>query len=386
MKLFKNADVYAPEHLGKKDVLVEGSRIARIADCIVPCGDPCDVEIFDLEGKRLMPGYIDLHVHVTGGGGEQGPASRTPEASLAELLDCGVTTVVGLLGTDGISRSLENLLAKVRALKEEGITCYMMTGSYGFPPETLTGSVERDIVLIDEVIGVKTALSDHRSSNPRGEDVIRLATAARRAGLLSPCCGIVTMHMGSGKAGLEPVFYALENSDVPAKNLLPTHVNLRGKALLDESIRFAKMGGVIDLTTGTGMISSRELAEQIRYCVEQGAPLEHLTVSSDGYGSQPRFNEAGECVGLTYAASEGLHGLMRAMAEENVMDLAQALTLVTKNPASVIDKNGVKGCIAAGADADLLICDENFDIHCVVAMGRIAVWEKEHILKGRFEK
>lgn len=81
--------------------------------------------------------------------------------------------------------SVENLVAKARALTEEGMTVYTLTSSYGYPPTTLTGSVERDIILVPPMIGVKVAVSDHRSSNPGGEELIALATAARRAGLLS---------------------------------------------------------------------------------------------------------------------------------------------------------------------------------------------------------
>ena len=76
-------------------------------------------------------------------------------------------------------------VAKARALTEEGMTVYTLTSSYGYPPTTLTGSVERDIILVPPMIGVKVAVSDHRSSNPGGEELIALATAARRAGLLS---------------------------------------------------------------------------------------------------------------------------------------------------------------------------------------------------------
>lgn len=386
MKLFKNADVYAPEYLGKKDIFTEGGKIAHVGDIIHGHSGIPNLEIIDLKGKRLVPGYVDLHVHLTGGGGEQGPASRTPEAQLHELLDCGVTTAVGLLGTDGLSRSLENLLQKVRALTEEGITCYMLTGSYGYPPVTLTGGVERDMVLINEVIGVKTAVSDHRSSNPQGEELIRLAAETRRAGLLGSCCGIVTMHMGSGKEGMEPIFYALDHSDVPIGTFLPTHVNMRGKKLLDEAICFAKRGGTIDLTAGDDWEKSIELAKQVLYCRKQGAALERLTLSSDGYGSMPRFDETGRCIGLTYSTPKGLHQFVRAMTQEQGAELSDALMLVTKNPASVLNQGGVKGCIAPGADADMLVYDQNLEIESVIAKGQFAVRNGQHMLKSCFEE
>ena len=212
IKLLKNANVYAPEKLGKKDILIEGEKILLMQDSIEGYEGLPGVETYDLEGKIVVPAYIDMHVHITGGGGEQGPASRVPESQLSEFLKNGITTVVGLLGTDGVTRSVENLVAKARALTEEGMTVYTLTSSYGYPPTTLTGSVERDIILVPPMIGVKVAVSDHRSSNPGGEELIALATAARRAGLLSNTPGLVTMHMGDGEGRLDPVFYVLDHS------------------------------------------------------------------------------------------------------------------------------------------------------------------------------
>ena len=103
MKVLKQGDIYAPEHLGRKDILIEGSRIARIADHIDEYDQIEEVEKVDLGGHILTPGYMDTHVHITGGGGESGPATRVPEASLSVLVKNGITTVVGLLGTDGIT-------------------------------------------------------------------------------------------------------------------------------------------------------------------------------------------------------------------------------------------------------------------------------------------
>lgn len=266
MKLLKHANVYTPAPLGKRDVLIEGERILRIAEEITGYDELPDVDVYDLSGKTLVPAYIDLHVHITGGGGEQGPASRVPESSLSTFFKNGITTVVGLLGTDGITRSLENLVAKARALTEEGMTVYTLTSSYGYPPTTLTGSVERDIVLIPPMIGVKVAVSDHRSSNPGGAELIALATAARRAGLLSGTPGLVTMHMGSGKAKLDPIFYVLDHSDVPAKNLLPTHM-LRSPELIDAGVELVKRGGYIDCTAGSDEVAVKEDAESsLIYC------------------------------------------------------------------------------------------------------------------------
>ena len=82
----------------------------------------------------IVPGFIDQHVHVTGGGGGGGFATRGPEAMLTDLTRWGITTVVGITGTDGTTRTPVALLAKVRALEIEGLTAYMWTGAYDVPP------------------------------------------------------------------------------------------------------------------------------------------------------------------------------------------------------------------------------------------------------------
>ena len=206
---------------------------------------------------------------------------------MEDIAATGVTTVLGLLGTDGITRSLENLYAKVEALNEEGISAYMLTGSYSLPSVTLTGSVERDIALISPCIGVKLALSDHRSSHPSVRMLTDAAAAARMGGLISGKKGLVTIHMGSGEAGISPLFEMLEQSDIPIGNLLPTHMG-RTDALFAQGLELIKKGGNIDLTAGDG-----EAAQRIFEAEKQGIDLESITVSSDGYGSQPRFDAGG---------------------------------------------------------------------------------------------
>ena len=384
IKLLKNANVYAPEPLGKKDLLIVGETICRIDDKIEGYEGLPDVETFDLEGKILVPGYIDVHVHITGGGGEQGPASRVPESQLSIFTTNGITTVVGLLGTDGITRSIENLVAKARALNEEGMTVYTLTSAYGYPPTTMTGSVEKDIMMIPPMIGVKVAVSDHRSSNPTGENLITLATAARRAGLLSNTPGLVTMHMGDGKAGLAPVFYVLDNSNVSPKNLLPTHI-LRTPELMDEGTELIRRGGYIDCTVGSTPEEMEEEAAKIAELLSrEGVSAEHMTMSTDAFGSQPVFNDMGECTGLTYASPKYLHETVKSLVRRGV-ELEEVLKMVTSTPADLLGKKGIKGCVAAGADADFLILDNDLKIESLFMRGKTAIWKGEVRIKGRFE-
>ena len=207
MIIIQNANVYAPDKLGKKDVLVAGGKILAIAEKIMPSKIPGIImELIDASGKTLIPGLIDAHVHIAGAGGEGGPSTRTPEMHLSQMLAGGITSVVGCLGTDGITRDPQTVLMKAKALRTEGVSAWMYTGSYQVPTPTITGSIARDLSLIEEVIGVgEIALSDHRSSWPTTPELIRLAEEARVGGMLGGKAGIVNIHMGDAKTLSSPL-------------------------------------------------------------------------------------------------------------------------------------------------------------------------------------
>ena len=382
--LIKGAQVYAPEKLGKRDILLAGGKIERIGDGIDICG--VDVDIIDGEGMRVIPGIIDQHVHLIGGGGENGFSSRTPEVTLSNITRWGITTVVGLLGTDGTSRHMESLLAKARGLTEEGISTYIYSGSYEIPLVTLTGSVRRDIMLIDKIIGVgEVAISDHRSSAPKIDDIEYIAAEARVAGMLSRKAGVVHIHLGGGKTGFKMINEIIERSDIPIFHFRPTHVN-RDKKLLEEAMDFAKRGGMIDITssTGPGRADKNDPAKAVRYLIDNRTPIENITMSSDGNGSLPAFDKDGDITGLVAAPLSSMYYQLKAMVQEENVPLEEALKVMTSNVADGLRLYG-KGRVVEGMDGDVVMLDSNFDIKYVFANGRRMVDDGEVVVKGVFE-
>ena len=249
--LIRHADLYDPCHAGLRDILILNGTVAHIAPDI-DVGDLPGLEVLDAEGRAVVPGYIDQHVHIIGGGGESGPFSRTPEVPLSEVTRAGVTTVVGVIGTDGTTRHPESLLAKARALETEGISAYILTGSYELPLHTLTGDARRDIILIDKVLGIgELAISDHRSSQPTKDELKRVMTQARLGGMLSGKAGVVQFHLGTGKTGLRTLVEVIEETEIPAKHFIPTHLN-RDPALFAEAKEFARLGGWASTTFESG--------------------------------------------------------------------------------------------------------------------------------------
>ena len=381
MLLIKNANVYAPEFLGKKDVLVCGEKIEYMADSIDVPHIPC--KVIDANGKRLVPGMIDQHVHITGGGGEGSFHTRAPEMQMSEMIEHGLTTVVGLLGTDGITRSVENVYAKAMGLYEEGVSAYILTGAYDYPSPTITGSIEKDLTFIHNVLGLKLAISDHRAPNVSTQELIQIASKMRVHGMLSGKPGFVALHMGDAKSGLVPVAEAVEFTAIPIKIFRPTHVN-RNPRLLEQGYEFLTLGGYVDFTCG--FEEEKSPARCIKTAMERRLPLEHITISSDGHGSWSTYDENGTLVEMGVAGMDALYHELKRMVELYEIPLEQALTFVTSNVAEGLGLQDKKGCVKIGADADLVLLDDTFVIDTVVARGQVMLEEGKLLRKGTYEK
>jgi beta-aspartyl-dipeptidase (metallo-type) len=336
-----------------------------------------------------VPGLIDGHVHMTGGGGEGGFATRTPELVLSDVIRGGVTTVVGCLGTDGVTRSLENLLAKARALDEEGISTFIYTGYYAVPTATFTGSVERDLLLIDKVIGAgEVALSDHRSTQPTFDEVVRLAAEARRGGILSGKAGVVNIHLGDGRRGLSMLRRIIEETEIPPTQFLPTHIN-RNPELFAEGIAFAQAGGLVDFTTSSvpAFIEDGEVpcSRGLRLMLGAGVNVSQITFTSDGQGSLPVFDANGRFERLGVGRVTSLFAAVREAVIDEGVPLETALQVITSNPARILKLRG-KGRLAAGADADVTLLDpKTLEIRGVIAKGRWMMRDGQLVVKGTFE-
>ena len=355
------------------DLLFAGCRIAAIAADLTSYGTLA--EDYDAEGRVGVPGYFDQHVHVTGGGGEGGFIYKVPEITLSSIVEGGVTSLVGLLGTDGITRSVENLVSKVYALREQGISAWCLTGSYDYPSPTLTGSAERDIAFIDPVIGIKIAISDHRGPQITKDELIRLGAHARVAGLLSGKAGIVHLHTGRMPGGLSVLFDAVNGCDLPITVFRPTHLG----NCYDDAIRFAKMGGYIDFTAGDAEKAASQLAAAYRE-----VPADRVTLSSDSNGSMPIWNEKKEMVGIGVGKISMLHDVVKVLVNRYGYSVEDAVRPITVAPARALGMKQ-KGELAEGFDADLVLYDDCLNIDAVFAKGRPMMWNKEVLAKGVFE-
>lgn len=392
MLLVRNAILYAPAPLGRKDILAAGGEIVAIADSIDPRRLPCEVDVLDAGGLLALPGLVDGHVHILGGGGEGGYSTRTPELRVVDCVRAGVSTVIGTLGTDGVARSMESLVAKAYSLREQGLSAWIYSGSYRVPPATVTGDLMRDIMMIDPVIGAgEVAISDHRSSRPSLAELGRMTSEARVGGLLSGKAGIVNLHVGDAPAGLAPLEELVAAGDLPRTQFLPTHCG-RSERLFDEARRWAAAGGWVDFTASGAAPSGASpqpgdgipAPAAIRAMRDAGL-LGRVTCSSDGQGSLPVFDATGACVGLSVGTCASLWEAVRGAVLSGGVALEEAARTVTSNPAEAL-RLGRKGRLAEGLDADILLVDpDGLRVSGLVARGRVAMAGGQVLMKGNFE-
>ncbi len=373
-KLLKDATVYSPEFIGNKDILLCFDKVALIEDKINPTGLK-DVEIVNCDGKIVFPGFIDLHVHITGGGGEGGFTTRTEEAKAEDILKYGITTVVGVLGADGVTRNMQNLYAKARQLELEGLSTYIYTGSYQVPVITLTGNIQNDMVFVDKVIGVgEICLADSRAFEPSFDEISRIAAQTRNGAIISGKAGLVHFHLGLGESAMEYMFRLSNETLIPKQHILPTHVN-RTKVLFSRALEYLKQGGNIDLTAG--FIPSDKDKEcvatydALRTVLDRNLDFSGITISSDAYGSVPTFDENGNVVSSETVSCKILFDEVRTAIKHRGIPVETAIGIITKNAAQRLKIDDRKGTLEVGKDADCVICDSALNIVNVISKGKM---------------
>lgn len=388
-KLIKNIELYNPHPVGRTDILICNNKIIKISQVIDFPTEKFETDIIDGTDFIAVPGFIDQHVHFIGGGGEGGPSTRTPEVQLSALTTAGITTAVGLLGTDGITRSMEALLAKARALEIEGISTFIYSGCYEIPTQTLTGRIKTDLVLIDKVIGAgELAISDHRSSQPNYDDVKKVAAEARVGGILSGKCGIVHFHLGDGMDGIKILMDIIRTTEIPILQFMPSHINRIGH-LIEQSMDYIKLGGSVDITSDFSKTkdspTTYSIADTLKIYKENNVPINRVCASSDSNGSSPEFDIEGNLVRIGVSSPSPLYRDIKNAVEEGIVSLEEGISLITENPAKALKLYPYKGAIAENSDADLVLLDKKLNIDTVIAKGRTMVRQGNAVVKGFFE-
>ncbi len=382
--LLKGGSLYGPDEMGVNDILVVDERIARIAPDIPAKTNLESLEVVDLNGKRVTPGFIDHHTHFLGGGGMAGYRTSPPPLPLSAFTRAGVTTAIGCLGGDVTTRSPLALLSKARALKEEGLSVFLWTGgTTEHPIVTFTGRPKLDMLLIEEVIGIgEVSISELGPSidslRERASYLAELAAEAWVAAKMTGKSGTLILQVPSEGRALEPVFEILERTQLPITQFIPSHVN-SSPGYLKQAVQFGKMGGVVDVgTTHTpdyGFKHGVDAIAAVNELLTNGVSADNITLSSDAHGGS----------GWNYLPISSILERFRQLILQEEMEFSQALRLLTSTPARIAGLDDRKGHLRPGHDADLLVWDDSLNLQDVYARGRRMVAAGEPVVLGTWE-
>jgi beta-aspartyl-dipeptidase (metallo-type) len=367
LTLIEGGEVYAPDPCGRQSVLLADGHVAKVGkvnrEALESLGAEC--EVIDASGCLVVPGLIDPHIHLLGGSGETGFSTQTPEFFISEIVRFGVTTVVGTLGVDTTMKTMAGLLAKVKALKEQGLNAFCWTGGYDVPPSSILENVREDIMFIEEVIGAgEVAISDERALAPDPRELARTAIHAHIGGMLARKAGLLHVHVGESDRRLQPLRDVLDEFDVEPCWLYATHVE-RTKELIGEAVSLAKKGMPCDLD-----VVERDLHRWVRYWRDHGGPPELLTVSSDASITSPA----------------GVWMQLRDCVLNHGFTLEQMLPLATRNTARIL-KLREKGELRKGCAGDILLLEkDSLEIVHVLSQGKVVVRDGEVVARENWLK
>lgn len=365
LTLIIGGELYDPEPKGHQSLLLANAKIEKIGNVDEQSLARLDVpyDVIDASDCVVIPGFVDPHGHLLGGSGEGSLALQTPMMFIQEFVCAGVTTVVGTLGVDTTMKTISGLLARVKALTELGITAHMWTGGYNVPPTTVLSSVREDMLFIQEVVGAgEIAISDERSLNQSSQELAKLIRDTHVGGLLSGKSGRTHFHVGEEKTRLAPLRDVITNYEVQCDWLYPTHVH-RTAELLREAIELANSGAFVDMD-----VVEENIAEWLPFYIDNGGPLEQLTISSDMDSSTPEIFYRQFC----------------ELVVKHQYSIDMVLPLFTANAARAL-KLSDKGTLKVGTDADVVVLTRgSLEVRDVIARGTVMVRDGQPVVREKW--
>lgn len=376
--LIKNGLVVDPEDKISRvcDVLVENGRISQLAQDI----NSDDADIIDAGGKIVMPGIVDMHVHLREPGRED---KETVESGTLAGLKGGVTSMLAMPNTQPVIDSIEN----IRLLKD-------IISRSARANVFICGAITRERLgkELSDIAGLKSegalAISDDGSSVDDQELMLRALQAAKKENIAVICHsedkslsggGVVNLGLTSTRLGLRGISRASEHERVKRDIQLaqraghPVHIAHVSCKESVELISSAKKNGIaVSAETAPHYFS---LSEEAAYGYDTNMKVNPPLRSKDDVSAIRQGLQEGviDVIASDHAphtenekdieferAEFGVIGLETMLAaaiteliDTGLLDWPGLVKKLTYNPASVLRIN--KGRLKAGSQADLLV-------------------------------
>ncbi|GAA2698989.1 amidohydrolase family protein [Micromonospora olivasterospora] len=388
LTVLRGGILLAPQPAGTGDVVVAGRDILEVGPPGPTSGMAAQATVVDCAGLLIAPGVVDGHLHILGGGGGSGYHTRIPELPADVIVEAGTTSCVGMPGVDPITKNPEALLARAYALPATGPRAWAMAGGFHWPPPTVTGSILRDLHLLPHLVGVKIALYEHKATAPGPTELARLLRELEWVAGATGKAGLLHVHLGTAVGDPDLLARALDESGADPGRVQVTHANYTPDTL-GLATRLGGLGCRVDVNPLinpdriTGAIAP---VDAIAALLAGGVPAGQLTLSSDGNASVPRTLPGGDIEPFAYRVE--LLPTVRALVAAGVLDLPDALALVTANPAAALrlDSAGPHGIgtLRTGGPADIVVLEPDLRVRHVYRDGEQLVRDGRAVAPNPF--
>lgn len=146
MILIKNGKIVIDNKLVSKDILIEDTKIIQIEDKIEAS---CD--IFDASGCLIMPGAVDVHVHLREPGFEHKETIKTGTMAAAKG---GVTTLLSMPNLKPCPDNIDSLNLQKKLIKKDAVV-----NVYPFASVTVNQE-DKELADLNNLINEVYAISD----------------------------------------------------------------------------------------------------------------------------------------------------------------------------------------------------------------------------------
>ena len=379
--LIKNGHVVNPEsgQDARKDVLVEDDRIIKVDDSIQEEADT----VLDAEGMYVMPGFIDLHVHLRDPGLTYKETLATGGAAAARG---GVTTICAMPNTRPVTDTRQMIEELYERAKAECPVHMIQIGAI------TKGQLGTELADIEGMAKAGChAISEDGKSVMNASLYRKAMKIAKEAGIsVFAHCEDITMVEGG-----------VMNADEKAEELgLKGITNSVEDVIVARDILLAKETGV---RLHLCHCSTRDSVEMIRLAKEQGLPVtgevcpHHFTLCTDdikeddgNYKMNPPLRAREDVEALKKGLADGIMDVIstdhaphseeeknRSMAkaafgivgletsaaltytelvEPGILTIMQMAEKMSYNPAKILGLEE-KGSVAEGKIADIVLFD-----------------------------
>ncbi|AYZ74445.1 N-acetylglucosamine-6-phosphate deacetylase [Fusobacterium necrophorum] len=373
--ILKNATMILFDRIFKGDLRIKGRHISEIEENLVKNEKE---EVLDLEGKLLIPGFIDVHIHGADGADAMDGSIESLQKISKYLASKGTTNFLAttLTSSKEMLKKVLSCIGEVQNQEMEGANIFgaHMEGPY-FDVEYKGAQNEKYIKMagmeeIQEYLSVKKDLVKLFALSPNSNnlDIIRylvkegvIVSVGHSAASFEQVMAAVeaglshATHTFNGMKGFthrDPgvVGAVLDSDEITAEVIFDKiHVHPEAVRVLIKTKGVEKVVCITDSMSATGLPCGRYKLGELDVNVVD---------------NQARLSSNGALAGSVLTMDKAFRHLLEL--GYNLMD---AVKLTSTNVAKEFHLN--TGMIRVGKDADLVVLDEKHEVKMTIVKGKI---------------